>query len=186
MSDAWKHPIRFAAFDIECTGLNATYGRLLCACFKFGDEARVQTVESRKLKEERAALRDIQKIWKEVDVVVTWNGLRFDIPFLNSRLLHYNMDPMPRRMHLDLMWIRRGKFRGVRATLDAASKDAHLPVSKYNVPAESWIQASQGEDEPSVKAFKEIVKHCKEDVKVTEGMLRAYRKHIVNITMKTV
>ena len=38
--------MRFAAMDIETTGLEASYGRLLCCCFKFTDEDKVRTVRA--------------------------------------------------------------------------------------------------------------------------------------------
>jgi uncharacterized protein YprB with RNaseH-like and TPR domain len=96
--------LRIAVLDIETTGLNATYGRLLCACFKFDDERRPRTVEVPFCKDEPKALKQIKAWYNEADVVATWNGKRFDVPFINGRLMVHKMDPLPAKMHKDLLY----------------------------------------------------------------------------------
>lgn len=171
-------PIRFAAFDIESTGLDASYGRMLCACAKFCDEKHVRTVRAPRLRHEKAALEEIQQWFNQLDVVVTWYGKMFDIKFVNSRLLHHGMHPLPKVIHKDLCFESKSKlkFRGNR--LDGVSKDLRSRVSKFDVPAFRWVEAADG----NAAALDDIVKHCQLDVLLTEEMLEKMKPLILNFT----
>lgn len=174
------HPIRFAVLDIECTALDASYGRILCVCLKFCDEDKPVALVAPSLKDEKGMLKDLVKEWEEVDVVVTWNGKMFDIPYINARLLHYGLRPLVQKMHIDLRW-QSAKLRTRGNSLESASKDARTKTSKHAVTAEGWVLAAQGEPEERKKFLNEIVKHCKHDVIVTEQMLRHFRFLITQI-----
>jgi uncharacterized protein YprB with RNaseH-like and TPR domain len=172
------HVLRCAAFDIETTSLNGTYGRLLCACFKFSDDDEVITVRSRWMQDEPEALRKTKTLWDCADIVATWNGKRFDVPFINARLMHYGMEPLThQKMHMDLMYQQR-KLRFCGARLDNASKDLQANYAKYQVPGFRWPWAAQGDEE----ALNEIVHHCELDVLLTEEMFTKLRPLILRIT----
>ena len=159
-----NHIMRFAAFDIETTGLNATYGRLLCACFKFSDDDEIVTVRCPSFRDEPRALQEISDLWDSSDVVATWNGKRFDVRFVNARLMAHHMKPLEsQKMHKDLMYeYKKLGFLGAR--LETASENLKLKAAKYRVDAEKWIQAAENTPE----ALEEIIHHCELDVLLTE------------------
>lgn len=176
-----RQPIRFASLDIETTSLDASYGRILCVCVKFSDEKEVVTLRADRLADEKHLLKQLRKLWDEVNVVVTWNGKMFDIPYINARLLKYSLRPLEPRMHLDLRW-QSAKLRTRGNSLAAASKDANIRTSKHEVTAEGWLKASQGTDSERKKFCDKIAKHCAHDVQMTEEMLFHYRHLICQIT----
>lgn len=173
-----EKPIQqFAAMDIEATGLDASYGRLVCVCFKFEGEKKVRTMSIKSVHEEKELLEWVQEQYDQVDVLVTWNGKRYDVPFLNARMFIHGMKPLVPKKHLDLMYKAKAiRTRGAR--LDGFAKDMGLAHQKFDVPASAWILAAEGDE----KAIKDIVKHCELDVKITEDAARKVRPMIVRIT----
>jgi uncharacterized protein YprB with RNaseH-like and TPR domain len=171
-------PIRIAMLDIESTSLDASYGRLVCVCFKFTDEVDVRTVRVRFYREEAEALKVIKKFYDEADIICTWNGKIFDIPYLNARLLHHGLAPLdPSKMHKDLMYeAKKLRFRGAR--LDNISKDLRTETAKYDVPAWRWVLAAEG----NVNSINEIVTHCEHDVILTQEMFEYLKPMIIRFT----
>lgn len=171
-------PIRFMAFDIETSSLDASYGRVLCACAKFGDRKQPDEVRAPKLKDEFAALEVIHRWFSACDIVVTWYGKMFDIPFVNSRRLHYGLAPLPQVIHKDLCFTSKSKlkFRGNR--LDGVSKDLRAKYAKHDLTAATWVAAVDGD----AKSLDDIVKHCRFDVLLTEEMLGIMKPLILNFT----
>lgn len=170
--------MRFAAFDIETGALEASYGRLLCCCFKFFDEPNVRSVVVPHLRDEPRALREISSIMREANVLVSWNGKRFDVPFLNAMCLARRRDPMPVGLHLDLLPHHRHYFRTRGHRLDGVQKDLATPSAKHDVPASDWKLALDG----NAAALRRIVKHCEHDVRITQEVCMRMAPYIKNIT----
>lgn len=158
--------LRVAAFDIETTALDGTYGRLLCACFQFGDESKPRTIRCHSLAEERRALRELARNFNDVDILLTWNGIMFDIPLINARLLRHRMPPLPQVFHVDLMWQHK-KLRTRGHRLEGAIKDLNIATKKFDVTGERWQQAADTGHPHSKLAFESIVRHCQHDVRAT-------------------
>lgn len=170
--------MRFAAFDIETTSLEGSYGRLLCACFKFFDEDEVRTIVAPKLKDEAKALREIAKTVEEAHVLVGWNSKHFDWRFLEQRAIVLGTPSLPAKLHLDLIHHHRHYFRSRGHSLDGVAKDLKLSAQKYDVPASAWLAAADGDR----NALDEIVKHCEQDVIITEEAHWKLAPYIRNIS----
>ncbi len=169
--------IRIAALDIETTGLDATYGRVLCACAKFNDEDEVRTVSAPRCKDERAALKEIARWYADADIISTWNGKMFDVPFLNARMMIHRLPPLHGKMHKDLLYeSKKMRFRGHR--LVHAIENMRIPYKKFEVAARHWMLAAEG----NANSLALIVKHCQCDVRSTESMMARFRPLILNYT----
>lgn len=170
--------MRFAMMDIEATGLEASYGRLLCCCFKFTDEDKVRTARARFCRNEPAALKEITRLFDEADVIVGWNSKLYDVPYINARLMQHNLPPLKhQKMHLDIMYqARKMRLRGSR--MDYVSKDLKTKVVKHDVPAWQWVLAAEGNQ----KAGDEIAYHCHQDVLLTEELFHRLKPFIIRIT----
>lgn len=178
---------RYAVFDIECTSLDATYGRILCCCFKFLDEDKVRTVTAPKYKDEPKMLAKIMEWYDECDVIIDWNGKLFDVPFVNARLMLRRKDMkqyigkktpllLPGKKHIDGRWIN-AKLRTRGNRLDGAAQDFNVSNQKFHVRGEEWIRAADGQAD----ALAKIVKHCQLDVKITEDVIRVLKPLIVRV-----
>lgn len=175
------HPFVTCAWDIETTGLDGSYGRLLCCSFKFSNEDKVRTVRCRLLKEEKKALMKVREILMEPDIWLTWNGKMFDVRFMNARLLHHDLPPLPEKWHIDLMWQHK-KLRTRGHRLEGAGKDLKLHTLKHDVSAAGWISAAEDTGPVGKQMFDEIVRHCEHDVVMTEQAFVKLKPLIVRIT----
>lgn len=175
------NPFNIAVFDIETTSLEGSFGRLLCACFKFSHEASVRSVKCRQLRSEQRALREFVSHWNDADIVVGWNSKRFDQRFINARLLHYGMPTLASKMHIDLMWLWRHYVRSRGSSLDGTIKDLQIDTRKFDVEAHHWVEAAQ-EGTNSVESFEKILKHCEHDVIATEQVLCKIKPMVQRIT----
>ena len=110
--------------------------------------------------------------------VVTWNGLKFDVPFLETRLRRWGLGPLAIARHKDLLYTARYKLRLHANKLDDVAE--HLGVrrkygvAKTKLEPERWTMALGGH-EPS---YRYIVTHCQEDVKVLACVWQEI-KHLV-------
>jgi uncharacterized protein YprB with RNaseH-like and TPR domain len=150
---------KVATWDIEATGLQATFGQMLCASVKpMGGETKVFRIddydgahgEDTKL---AMALRDELN---KYHIVIGYNSLRYDLPFLNSRLIEYHepiVSPLVR--HIDVLIVARHRLRLHSNRLDALLDHLHSEHKKTPLTPHLWRRAAAG----SKDALEEIVEH---------------------------
>jgi len=160
--------------DGEMTNLSPKFGQLLCAGIldfdpgnKNGSNLRILTLDD--YKGRRWDDKGLAKRWRdaleEYDIIVTWNGRRFDVPFLNERLARWGLRPLNSPRHEDLMYTARHHMRcmGVRdSKLKTVAQHLRLPVQKTEMLPEQWVMASGGH----YPSYQYILRHCGHDVKV--------------------
>lgn len=163
--------MKIVAFDIESSGLSGDWASILCASFcpiqSDGSIGEVKTL-SRTIRpkdpaDDKALAKKIKEELDKYNIIVTWNGKMFDIPFLNARLLQAGYDAYSAQMHLDVMYFaRQGQLRLASSKLDNVSQFFRTKTRKYDVDHET-LQASRAGDK---KALQEVIKHCEEDVRI--------------------
>jgi len=150
--------------DKESRSLHPLYSKIVCIVVK-GREEYVLTGE------EKDILVRFWEIVKEYDFFVTHNGYGFDIPFIIVRsalnkvkysskiqLNRYNMN---NSNHFDTMlFFSQGTFFNVRLDVIARSIGVELQ--------DDLISGRECERLYKEGKIDEIVKHCKEDVMITE------------------
>src|SRR5207249_11759627 len=94
---------KIVILDIETTSLEADAGVLVGAGLR-AEMGQGEYLEGRRTSEENSRLSRLLKRLGSYDVMVTWNGRSFDIPFLTTRLMKHGLDPrhILRKPHTDL------------------------------------------------------------------------------------
>src|SRR2546427_12277527 len=94
---------KIVILDIETTSLEGDAGVLVGAGL-MSDAGRGEDLEARRTREEKSLLSKLSKRLESYDVLVSWNGRSFDIPFLTSRLMKHGVDQrsIVRKPHMDL------------------------------------------------------------------------------------
>ena len=107
----------------------------------------------------------------KADYIVTHYGDRFDIKFLQSRLLYHGLDPLPLPKCLDTWKMSRSTLKlhsnrlaSIAAFIGAGNK---TPLS-----GPIWIRAMSGH----VPSINYVVKHCEQDVLVLEAVYNKLRR----------
>ncbi len=169
--------MKVASFDIETTGLRSTYGRCICACFKFHNEAKVRKKMARYCKNEVELLKWISKQWDDADIIVTWNGKLFDQYFVNGRCVLKNMPILDaKKMHKDIMYEAR-RLRMTSCTLENVGINFGIATGKVTLEAEDWVRAAEGDK----ASHERILSHCVNDVVMLQEVFERLTPNIVNI-----
>src|SRR5438094_10245552 len=110
---------KIVILDIETTSLEGDAGVLVGAGL-MSDAGRGEYLEARRTNEERALLSKLSKRLESFDVLVTWNGRSFDIPFLTTHLMKHGLDARSilRKSHIDLADVVNSRLRLTFTYLD--------------------------------------------------------------------
>jgi uncharacterized protein YprB with RNaseH-like and TPR domain len=165
-------------WDIECTNLRANYGYILCIGWKELDAKKVSCptiVDFPRFKRDPTNDKDLIKFaaseLSKADLWVTHYGSRFDVPYVNSRLLFHGMKPMPPIPHIDTWRIARYKMALNSNRLATISEFLTTKDEKTALLSPQWIKAAAGH-KPSIRYVKD---HCVKDVLVLEEVYKKIR-----------
>lgn len=81
-------------FDIETTGLNAKYNRVISinSLYCKNETLYINQLFSNNENDEEIVLRSFLDILKNFDTIITYNGNSFDLPFLSKRINYNSLD----------------------------------------------------------------------------------------------
>lgn len=154
-------------FDFETTGLQADYGQALVFSYQFGNQ-KPKTVlhEGRN---DRSLVFQARDILNTADCIVSYNGKMFDVPFLNSRLLEYGLDPIEKKHHIDMYFVLKYKIRTGSKSLGHISNWLKLEDKKMSLAPEAW----RDRDLPLLR------ERCESDVRLL-WQLYSKTKHLIH------
>lgn len=165
------HDKRIIFWDLECFHMNwdAGVAVLFCMCWKVLGEKKVHTITvwdhpGKSALDDGPLCREIKQILETADMWVTYNGTKFDIPFLQTRLLANNVPVLAPRAHKDLYYTAKFKLKLARNSLLSVQNFLQLSNKKTPVDLRQWLKALTG----GKKAQDEIILHCQNDVLVLE------------------
>lgn len=160
----------FGIFDLETTGLRPEFGSIICCAvltYPTGEwwVKSILDYDHEGMYDDGQLAEDIRDHLEEHNILVTWNGKGFDVPFLNTRLAYDGRRKLHTHLHIDCMYYYRG-WHGLKPTsssLKSVGEYWRLPVHKQEVEKETWIKAGGGHKE----SIKTIVDRAKSDVELT-------------------
>lgn len=111
-------------------------------------------------------MKGIYKLVDEADVVVHFNGTKFDMPTLNKEFLLLGMSPPSPYKQVDLLQTARRQFRFPSNKLDYLAKELKIGTKTKHAGHELWIQCMAGDKD----AWLEMEKYNKNDVVLLENL----------------
>lgn len=169
----WLDFERVGFLDIETSNLKANFGIMLSWCLKLEngkvlyDVIRRDEATDRSKLDKRILLSLIDTL-ETVDTVVTYNGTRFDIPYLRTRCIMQGIKTFPtygEKRHIDLYYQVKAKLSLHRKSLDAACEAFNI-VGKTPIDFQIWRDAKLGYKD----ALKKVLDHNKGDVVILEEL----------------
>lgn len=164
---------KILVWDIECSHLKADFGTVLCIGWKWLDEKTVHCPSIMDYKgwrndptDDSKLIEDFYNVLCQADILVTFNGIRFDLKYIRTKLLEHNLNYLPRFRHVDLYQVVRHNMNTARKNLDTVSRFLKLPTEKTPVEGRVWKRAMTGH----VPSLKQVIHHCKKDILVTEAL----------------
>ena len=165
--------------DIETTGFSANIDIMLSWCLKGRGDKNVAGawISRKELMSENQDARIVELLVEEMnkyDVIFTYYGTRFDIPFIRTRALHHKTYfPMYRqKSHKDLYYVVKSKLKLHRSSLMAATEFFGIG-GKTRVLPEHWAKARWGDE----KSMKYIYDHNVADVVILEKLHRKLEEY---------
>ncbi len=159
--------LRIVVLDIETSSLEAD-GGIIVGAGLMPENGRGEYLRVRRTADEKEILTKLVSRLEKFDVIVTWNGRSFDIPFLTTRLLSHSLDPRPviGKRHVDLNEVVKSRLRLTFTYLDHVCDFFGIPKKKgpmgMEVP-QLYVKALEGD----AKAFRSIREHCLDDLQAT-------------------
>jgi uncharacterized protein YprB with RNaseH-like and TPR domain len=103
--------------DIETTGLSNSplflVGAMYCASTDKDETTfKIDQLFARDYSEEISLLHYLNEVFANFKVLVTFNGLSFDIPFIRNRMIYHRLKPEIDHFHFDILHHSRRKWRG--------------------------------------------------------------------------
>jgi uncharacterized protein YprB with RNaseH-like and TPR domain len=164
---------KIATFDIETVlGFNADAGYMICYVLKeyHKNKYHIGYLVKKDVTSFRYDENIIHKLvddMKKFNVLLTFNGTRFDIPYARTRCMQ-KMMPFPEYgyiKHIDIYYLVKYKMKLRSSSLANATRFLKID-GKTHVDIELWWRAQNGD----AKAIAEVVSHCKHDTRITEKL----------------
>jgi uncharacterized protein YprB with RNaseH-like and TPR domain len=141
---AGADPAKVMFLDTETTGLTGV-PLFLCGTMSRGDDGlAIEQVLARDYTEEPALLRHVQSGLEATDVLVTYNGRTFDLPYIHDRMAYHLLDYRYGGEHMDLLPHARRLYREVFPDCKLQTLETHLcglPVRTGDIPGADIPQA---------------------------------------------
>lgn len=140
-------------------------GYVLCWSAKWLGSDEVMFDSIHKSGEEKM-LRRIHKLLNQADVIVTHNGIKFDLPTLNKEFILHEFDPPSPYKQVDTLMACRRVFRFASNKLDYVAQAMGLGNKVKHSGFELWIQCMAGDK----AAWVEMETYNRQDVVLLENL----------------
>lgn len=149
----------------QTVGLNQIMatGYVMCWAAKWYGEKEVMfaSVHDKSMDE---MLAEIHALLDEADIVVHYNGTKFDIPTLNKEFVKAGMLPPSPYQEVDLLLKARRAFRFPSFKLDHIARELGVGQKVKHAGHDLWVQCMAGDE----KAWATMTKYNKNDVVILE------------------
>lgn len=171
--------MRIGYLDIEADGLKADWDTMLTWCIKQkGGDVAYDSVTREELfdgTQDRRIVESLLEEMKKYDLIVTYYGTNYDLPFIRAKSLRYDLDFPHYRFdgkklihelsHFDLYFLVKAKLCISRKSLDNVCQ--YLGIKgKTEIDKEAWRLAKYGDKESLI----EVLRHNIGDVKILEEL----------------
>ena len=109
------------------------------------------------------------------DIVVHFNGKRFDTPWFNTEFARRGMKPPSPFKQIDLYQVVRKNFRFPSYKLAHVSKFFLNDTKVAHTGHQMWVDCLLGDEETRRKAWNLMAKYCKQDVALLGPLLDELR-----------
>jgi len=120
--------------------------------------------------------RDLWNLFDEADVIIAHNAVNFDVKKANARFIYHGMTPPSPYKVVDTLQIARRTFKFTSNKLDYVGRRLGIGKKKENAGMVLWERCMGGD----IKAWKEMIEYCEQDVILLEGIYKKFLPYIKN------
>lgn len=178
--------LQLGVIDIETTGLNSDRSRFILGGLVVPDTQGKKAIQllSESNEEESALIRSYLDQLKELDVLVSYNGDHFDLPFLNRRIHHHRIpgETLPLFQSFDLYRIldKHSNFRKLLPNLKQKTVETFLGLWSDRADEISGAESVElyhkylRTGDPTIRDT--ILLHNKDDILQLSRLLKVFEK----------
>jgi DNA polymerase elongation subunit (family B) len=153
------------------------HGRTLCWAAKwYGDEPTQVQIGAEKFDGRKRMIRRIHKLMNEADIVVTYNGSKFDIPMLNNEFVKLGLTPIRPNKHIDLLKTAKSQFRLASNKLNYIAEYLGVGSKVKHKGFSLWVGCLAGDG----KDWEDMVDYNIGDVELLEKVYTRLRPWVKN------
>lgn len=119
-------------------------------------------------------IRGMWDLLNEADIVVSYNGISFDLPHLNREFALLGLTPPAPYKQVDLIRTVRKEFNFVSNKLDNVAQELGIGGKVHHSGFDLWLQCMAGDE----KAWTTMRRYNVQDVKLTEKLYDRLRPWI--------
>ncbi len=130
--------------------------------------------------DDKRLMKDIHRLLDEADIVITQNGINFDLKYINTRFLAHGLPPPSPYKAVDTKREAKKYLRLPSNSLDDIGQYFQLGKKDDHKGFDLWLECMAGDQ----KAWKDMLKYNAQDVRLTEKVylkLLPYMKTHPNI-----
>ncbi len=182
LRDAYLTGMSIGVLDIETTGLNPRWSEYILGCIYKYEEGKLYQFLAESRTRERETLEALTREIAGLDVLITYNGKNFDIPFLEQRLHHHRMPAMKEVYNLDLYRVIDGysPLRSLLPNLKQKTVESYMGLWSFREDkisgAESADLYMHYEATADEETEHKILLHNKDDVRQLAGLTKVIGK----------
>lgn len=124
-----------------------------------------------------AMVQAAHRLLSEADIVVTYNGISFDIPHMQREFLLLGYNPPKPFKQIDLLRVAKKQFKFASNKLDYISQQLGIGRKTSHEGFELWVKCMAGDP----KAWKKMATYAKQDVKLTEKLYHYLLPWLTNV-----
>lgn len=152
-------------------------GYVLCWSAKWFGSAEL-LFDSVKASGRKAMLQSIHRLLCEADIVVHYNGLKYDIPTLNKEFIKAGMTPPSPYKQVDLYQVVRRAFRFESNKLNFVAEALDIGQKVKHEGFKLWVDCMDARRPDYEKAWRKMERYNKGDVRLLEKLYRRLRPWI--------
>jgi len=162
--------------------LKATINTIICAGWKVLGEKETHCISAwdfktrwkRNVNDDYMVCKELYKVLKDADAIVTHNGKRFDLPFLKTRLEKHNLPTLPKTLrHIDTCSVSKQNLSPFNNRLNTLGEQF---VGEEKMGHEGWPMWVKVWHRDAV-AQENMKQYCMQDVRLLEKIYLKLRKH---------
>ncbi len=146
---------------------------VLCWAAKWYGEREVM-FDSVKKSGLKRMLSRMHALLDKADIVVHYNGLKFDIPTLNKEFIQLGFAPPAPYKQIDCMKEVKRMFRFQSNKLDFVSKALKIGAKQKTEGFELWVKCMEGDEQ----AWRRMERYNRQDVILLEALYKTLRPWI--------
>jgi hypothetical protein len=150
--------------DINLTMLEAP-GYVMCWAAQWAGETKVM-FDSVARSGKKKMLKGIHELMCEADAIITYNGIRFDIPHLNGQFILNGMTPPSPASQIDLMRTVKSRFKFPSNKLEYVCGQLGIGKKVKHQGFDLWLGCLRND----AKAWRTMERYNKMDVTLLVGL----------------